>query len=423
MQIISSTNCLKIVKGILDFVDPRLMGHGERTAFLVKNVLNIEKKYPKDKINELFLLSLFHDIGAYKTEEINDLLLFENSHSWNHAVYGYLFLKFVSPLKNADAVLYHHVPYHQYKNQRFCLLEQHVAGLIHLADRIEILSKNTSKEKIMQIIHQRKDEFSPYWVDLFEQAEDRHPLLEALQDGSYEQLFEMYLQEIQLSEQEKQQFLQMVAYSIDFRSEFTVIHTITTVSISLVIAKMFGMNKLEQQQIYYGALLHDIGKVETPISILEKPGRLTEEEMVEMRHHVVTTRELLEGKVNRDIVEIAARHHEKLDGSGYPMGLTASEITLKQQIVAVADIVSALIRRRSYKDAFQHDKTKAILQDMKEKGQLMGDVVSVVIENFEYILRTSAENEKGVMELYNNMKEDYVRTLEKIGIHDTPYVV
>lgn len=120
--------------------------------------------------------------------------------------------------------------------------------------------------------------------------------------------------------------------------------------------------------------LHDIGKVGVRNTILLKPGRLTEEEFVEMQRHVEYGENLLQGVEwlpgERDLVDLAqeiiAGHHERWDGGGYPRGLAGNEIPLAGRIVAVADAYDALISRRCYKAAYTREQSRAII--MKGRG-------------------------------------------------------
>ena len=115
MEIISSKHVVDIVCRTLGRVDRRLTGHGERVASLALQLLLTQKGGTLSRQEmDLVLAALFHDVGAYKTDEIDGLLSFEREGGWNHAVYGYLFLKNFSPLGAvADAVLYHHCPYRE----------------------------------------------------------------------------------------------------------------------------------------------------------------------------------------------------------------------------------------------------------------------------------------------------------------------
>ncbi|WP_028025248.1 HD-GYP domain-containing protein [Enterovibrio calviensis] len=121
--------------------------------------------------------------------------------------------------------------------------------------------------------------------------------------------------------------------------------------------------------LYKSAPLHDVGKVGIPDAILLKPGKLTDEEFVIMKTHAQLGADALsitEKSVDgiaflRFAKEIAATHHEKWDGSGYPLGLTGEKIPLSGRLMALADVYDALISKRVYKPAFSHEKAKEII--------------------------------------------------------------
>ncbi len=125
------------------------------------------------------------------------------------------------------------------------------------------------------------------------------------------------------------------------------------------------------QMIYLTSPLHDIGKVGIPDSILLKPGPLTEQEFEVMKRHTVIGGETLdvlaqthpEARFLLLARDIAWSHHERYDGSGYPRGLTGSQIPLCGRIVAVADVYDALTSRRVYKDAYSHETAVSIICD------------------------------------------------------------
>ncbi len=144
------------------------------------------------------------------------------------------------------------------------------------------------------------------------------------------------------------------------------------------------------EDIYNSAILHDIGKVGVPDAILLKPGRLTTEEFEIIKKHST-----LGGNALRDVEaridgqtfltlskEIAYHHHEKWDGSGYPNGLRGTEIPLSARIVALADVYDALTTRRSYKDAFSHQKAREII--VNDRGtHFAPDVVDAFLAHEE----------------------------------------
>ena len=126
--------------------------------------------------------------------------------------------------------------------------------------------------------------------------------------------------------------------------------------------------------LFLSAPLHDIGKVGVPDYILLKPGPLTADEMKIMRRHaefgreiILSTAKQIEGDNFLWIAgEVAATHHEKWDGTGYPAGLRGQDIPLSGRIMAVADIYDALISRRCYKDPFPHDRATALMRDLRD---------------------------------------------------------
>lgn len=125
--------------------------------------------------------------------------------------------------------------------------------------------------------------------------------------------------------------------------------------------------------LFLSAPLHDIGKVGVPDHILLKPGPLTEDEWVQMRRHaefgrtiILSTSRHIEGDNFLSVAaEIAATHHEKWDGSGYPAGLKGHAIPLSGRIMAVADVYDALVNRRCYKPAFPHAQAMAMMRDLR----------------------------------------------------------
>ncbi len=157
--------------------------------------------------------------------------------------------------------------------------------------------------------------------------------------------------------------------------------------------------------LYKSAPLHDIGKVGIPDQILCKPGRLTEEEFAVMRTHTTLGRdaimaaEALLGDIDlsflRHAREIAYSHHEKWDGTGYPLGLAGTEIPLSARLMAVADVYDALISERVYKPSFPHEKAVAIILDGRGK-HFDPDVVDAFIRiagDFAEIARRFADPE------------------------------
>lgn len=122
--------------------------------------------------------------------------------------------------------------------------------------------------------------------------------------------------------------------------------------------------RLSQQQLYlldYAAYFHDIGKIKVPPRILKKPGALTEAEWKIIRQHPTYGRDLVENSFIKEAGTIIEQHHERLDGSGYPLGLSGSDISVEASIIAVADAYDAMTSNRPYRYALSHEAAIAEL--------------------------------------------------------------
>jgi len=164
------------------------------------------------------------------------------------------------------------------------------------------------------------------------------------------------IENARLYEDQKKQFnsfIEVLATSVDAKDPTTADHSKMVTGISVAIAKELGYPPQKVELIRVAAVLHDYGKIAVPDAILCKPGSLNEEEFKIMRSHVSKTIEILSkvyfSKEMRDVPRISGMHHEKLDGTGYPLGLKDGEISQEGAILAVADILHAMMQERPYK--------------------------------------------------------------------------
>lgn len=113
----------------------------------------------------------------------------------------------------------------------------------------------------------------------------------------------------------------------------------------------------------------------------------------------------MEEKIKR----IALRHHEKMDGSGYPESISGKDLTMGERIVAVADIVSALAGTRSYKDAFPKERILSIINKMKEDGLIDKDVVDKVTMDFDEIMEITRNRCQPILDMYHRIQSEYLQ--------------
>ena len=218
---------------------------------------------------------------------------------------------------------------------------------------------------------------------------------------------------VSFSERQKKGFLGMLVYSTDFRSQQTVFHTMSTRAFALEIGRLMRVSPMDLQILYYSSLLHDIGKIAIPLSILEAPRKLNSEEMRIMKAHVVITDRVLNGIIDDRIVKVAVRHHEKLDGTGYPAGLKGDELSQLERIFAVADILSALYGKRSYKDSFEPRKIIEILKADARENKICSKVVDVVASNYNTIIMNYEKTRNETMDKYMEILNQYDSIYER----------
>lgn len=397
---------LSILLRALDHIDERLIDHGRRVAYMVYKMLQTDGTYHKKDIQEICIVAALHDIGAFKTDEIDHMMRFESEEVFRHSIYGYLFLKHMSPLaKWSGIVLYHHLNFAMH--QQLLYEYRDIADLIHLADRMDVMFQTQGRWlNDGEISTQSGVRFAESSVELFRKAEAHYGMKECIENGSYmDDMAELEMTEY--SDEFLLDLIKMIAYSIDFRSETTVSHVITTVSVSMELGKLFKLDQIELEKIRLAAYLHDIGKIATPLEILEKTGKLNDDEMAIMKKHIDITQKILEDRIHEDVIRIACRHHEKLDGSGYPLCLEAGQLTLSDRIVATADIISALAGKRSYKESFPKEMVIEILNQLKDAGKLCGSVIDLAIDNYDTIMKSVGEKIKFITELYDRISKEY----------------
>ena len=153
------------------------------------------------------------------------------------------------------------------------------------------------------------------------------------------------------------------SHALDLRDKETGGHTLRVTEVTMKLGRNLGLSEVNLQQVRWGALLHDIGKMGIPDAILLKPGLLTDEEWVIMKKHPGLAYQLLEPiHYLSKALDIPYCHHEKWDGSGYPRGLKGEQIPLAARIFAVVDVWDALTSDRPYRHAWSEEKARLHIQ-------------------------------------------------------------
>jgi putative nucleotidyltransferase with HDIG domain len=158
--------------------------------------------------------------------------------------------------------------------------------------------------------------------------------------------------------------LQALTAALETRDSETHGHSERVVTFSLRLGREYGLKSLEMKALEFGSLLHDIGKIGVPDAILRKPAKLTDEEWVRMREHPMHGQQILRGiKFLEGAAKVVAQHHEKWDGSGYPLGLKAEEIDICARIFSVADAFDAITSDRVYRQGRPYEAASQELDE------------------------------------------------------------
>lgn len=202
----------------------------------------------------------------------------------------------------------------------------------------------------------------------------------------------------------KELFLQTVtalSEAVEAKDRYTSGHSKRVAEYARMISIKMGKTKEEQEEIYQAGLLHDVGKIRIPEGIINKPGKLTEEEFAIIKIHPVTGFQILRGISNNSFIAIAAKyHHERYDGKGYPNGLAGEKIPEVARILGVADSYDAMTSNRSYRKALPQEVVRGEIE--KGKGtQFDPDIADIMLqiidEDTEYRLQQNDSMQRCVL--------------------------
>ena len=162
--------------------------------------------------------------------------------------------------------------------------------------------------------------------------------------------------------------LRALTAALETRDAETHGHSERVVTFSLRLGREYGLNGPQMNALEFGSLLHDIGKIGVPDAILRKPSQLTEDEWTRMREHPLHGQQILRGiEFLEGAARVVAQHHEKWDGSGYPLGLKAEEIDVCARIFSVADAFDAITSNRVYREGRPYEAAVAELDEWAGK--------------------------------------------------------
>ncbi|MCY6369787.1 HD-GYP domain-containing protein [Clostridium ganghwense] len=354
--------------------------HSKRTAYIA---LKISSQFNLDKqsLNCLYIASLLHDIGITSA---SNLKICHTSEKFikHHCISGANILKYF-PIFNdiSDIILYHHENHDGTGSMGLKESEiPFISQIIRISDLVELsynekLPAYKQKEHIVNWVKSKigiifseeigrafldvssKDIF---WFDL-----ENISFMDLILDKIAPKL------DLTLNLKDFEIIAEIFSRIIDAKSSFTAKHSREIAELAYKISKHIGYSEEKCTKMRIAGLLHDIGKLAIPSSILDKNGKLTHEEFSIIKSHVYYTSIILD-KIE-DIPEISAwasNHHEKLNSMGYPKSLSSEDLPEECRIMTVCDIYQALTEDRPYRKGLNIDQAFCILHEMCENNSI-----------------------------------------------------
>lgn len=397
------TNYYKLLSSLslaMDFSSHGLLRHHQRVALIA---LQIGKLYglPTHQLEKLFTAAILHDAGSSTWEEKGRLMDFFSSGTLHHCKKGHALFQghpLFGPI--ADIILYHHDRWDEAISASG-LGEKQVpieAGIIHLADRIDVLIRDDvyileQKKSICRIINEESGKlFDPRLVAAFNDLSERECFWLDLHSEFISDILAHHCpvatKELNLSQITA--VAETMAKVIDFKSPFTRRHSGGVARVARLLAEKAGFTQDHCDIVKVAGLLHDLGKLGVPEAILDKPGKLTASEFNLIKKHTYYTYHILKMVDGFDTINhYASCHHETLSGKGYPFKLDGTELKPGARIVAVADIFAALTEERPYRGAMKKEQVIQILGDQSRRGVLDQDITALLLTEYEEALLAS----------------------------------
>ena len=391
-HIVKSKNLWEIAIEFIQKIDDKLMDINLKQAYITYKICKI-RNMPYETVSKLVFLSCFNNVGKYYAAENKS----------DPEIETYLFLKYFSPVKNyADVLLC------DTQNHKITFPHQEAILFKISNDYTKLLLNLNNTTEALNALLENKDKYNPIAIRALERLIRKNDIIYEFNSVHYKTIIYRYISKTIFNPQDKNKFISMLSSLFEMYSAQTLYHSKLTAIIAYMLAKKHHIHFNRAKRIYMAGLCHDLGKVCIPLRILEKPDKLTDREYTQMKKHVTFTKEILNSKMDYEIIEMAYRHHEKLDGTGYPNKLKGDFITIDQRILQVADIISALIAKRSYKEAWDITKTISILEEMANAGKIDKNVVECFKKNQKKILKTAfcfTEQADKVYEKINRERE------------------
>jgi len=385
----------------MNLINPDMENHHQETAYLAYQI-GMEMGLHTEDLHLIASAALLHDVGTIVMPQRENLAAIE-SHRREIARIGAEMIRDLEPFEMIANIIElcqngwrENV---EFSKTRACSRAVHgsieqcidVAECIHLADVISALWDEEGEilnqvPMIREAVEAgRGTEFSDKAVDAFQRVSQREFVwMDFVLNPTFLMFFTGDMHDLSL--EETVELTQLMSRIIDFRSSFTAMHSAGVAASAKELARLAGMNEEDCMKMEIAGNLHDVGKLRVPNEILEKPGKLTEEEFNKVKEHPYYTRLILmdiEGF--EEIADWAGFHHEKLNGKGYPFHFDSDFLSLGSRIMTVADIFSAITEERPYRKPMDREQAMKVMWENVERGEICRDIVQLLEDNYDAV--------------------------------------
>lgn len=399
-------NIVDVIRHSFCHLDPRLINHGERVSYILMKMLTDTSYYTKQEKQDIFMLGLLHDIGAYREDEIDSMLSFDMDDPMAHSVFGYLLFQNFSPLPEyADVILYHHHCNAQYYPVPVSNYHRDIARLIYLADRIDIFCVlNDAQELNTFLDTDNYAVFSDSNIRWFRNADEKYHILEHIRTGEYrEELTEYIRSQITLSEPQVHDYLMMFIFSVDFRNEYTALHTSYAVHLSEQFADTLHLSSISGRTVQLAAILHNIGKISLSAHVTNVSDYDRYLKELYQNSTLDVTRKILKDAVDPQIIKIIDESFLLLEYWSEDRAVTFTPAPA-DEIVALSYLISNILTHSA--DFTYHAKLFVFL---KKKYQIchMDDAILLALEKyFQQIMEKTFASCSSVYRSYHHMMDE-----------------
>ncbi|WP_425804916.1 HD-GYP domain-containing protein [Desulfitobacterium sp. Sab5] len=390
MSIINANELLEGLSLALDVAENKTFEHAQRTAFIALKIAK-ELKLSEEELQDIFVASLLHDIGM--TTSIADSHQDVSLVVAHCQVGAQMIASLPFPKKVSEYIRWHHANWDG-SGPFECEGASIPVGsqIIFLADQLDVVFQEfgsiyNDRSEIRNKLNKRSGvHFNPQLVAAFFAVQSNEIFWLEYSSPYLSEILRAIRPTINLEIDSKyfEQIAKIFAKIIDNKSPFTYEHSQGVTSVAIRLGEHFKLDKETLQKLKISALLHDLGKLTIPNSILDKPGKLTLIEYQRIKSHPYYTKLILSRiKGLETIRDWAGNHHETLDGKGYPEGIREERLCLPERIIAVSDIYQALTEERPYRKPLPESQVMNIIQGMVKEHKLSSEVfanLSIVLK-------------------------------------------